>query len=182
VTRKVLFVDDEPNVLSGIRRQLGRQYEMDTADGGQAGLEAIAGRGPYAVVVSDMRMPGMDGAQFLALVRERSPDTVRMMLTGNSDLQTAIEAVNRGNIFRFLNKPCPPEDIARALDAGLEQFRLVCAEKELLEKTLAGSIRVLVDMLSLVNPGAFGRASRVRRYMRHMADGLGLPDPWMYEL
>ena len=74
--------------------------------------------GPFAVVVADMRMPGMDGVEFLQHVKEMSPDTVRIMLTGNADMQTAIDAVNKGNIFRFLTKPCPYETMTVAVNAG----------------------------------------------------------------
>ena len=160
MTEKILCVDDEPNVLQACRRQLRKRFHIETADGGEQALQAIAGQDPYAVIVSDMRMPGMDGIQFLARAKELTPNSVRIMLTGNSDQQTAIEAVNEGNIFRFLTKPCPAESLAKAIAAGVEQYRLVTAEKELLEKTLRGSIKVLTEVLSLVNPTAFGRAAR----------------------
>src|SRR4030042_1805929 len=93
---------------------------------------------PYAVIVSDLKMPGMNGIKFLSKVREMAPDSVRVMLTGFAELQTAIDAVNEGNIFRFLTKPCPPDILSRALDMGIEQYRLITAERELLEQTLKG--------------------------------------------
>ena len=93
-----------------------------------------------------------------------------------------MEAVNEGRIFRFLNKPCPPDVLARALEAGLEQYRLVTAEKELLEKTLSGSMTVLTEMLSLVNPAAFGRATRIRRLVRHMVPRLEVAEGWQFEV
>ena len=99
---KILFVDDEPQVLDGLKRMLYKDFEVDTALGGEQALTAIRVVGPYSVVISDMRMPGMSGAQFLTKVRQTSPDTVRMLLTGYSDLIAAMEAVNEGNIFRFL--------------------------------------------------------------------------------
>jgi len=182
MTERMLFVDDDANILAGFQRQLRERFLVDVAPGGAEGLAVLAERGPYAVVVADMRMPGMDGVHFLARVREAAPETVRMMLTGNSDQHTAIEAVNEGHIFRFLNKPCPAETLARALDAGLQQYRLVTAEKELLEKTLSGSVKVLTETLSLASPAAFGRASRLQRYVRHMASRLGLADRWQFEL
>ncbi len=181
MNEKVLFVDDEPNVLQAYKRALRKQFAMDMAPGGPEALEMIAANGPYAVIVSDMRMPVMDGVEFLATVKERTPESVRMMLTGNSDQQTATDAVNKGDIFRFLNKPCPPENLARALDAGLEQYRLITAEKELLQKTLAGSIRVLAEVLSLVNPEAFGRTARLQKIMRKLVKQMGLPKVWWME-
>jgi DNA-binding NtrC family response regulator len=182
MTEKILFVDDDPNALSAHRRDLHRTFDIETAESGEAGLEILASHGPFALVIADMRMPGMDGVQFLARVREAFPDTVRMMLTGQADMQSAIDAVNRGFIFRFLLKPCPPETLTAALNAGLEQFRLIMAERELLEKTLVGSVKMLADMLSIANPAAFSRAARVRRLVTHVARELKLADPWQLEL
>ena len=142
----------------------------------------IEKNGPYAVIVSDMRMPVMDGVQFLAKTRERSGDSTRIMLTGNADQQTAIEAVNEGSIFRFLTKPCSSESLARTLNAAIVQYRLVRSEKELLEHTLRGSIQVLTDVLSLVNPTAFGRASRVSRLARQIAKTLNVENAWQVEI
>jgi response regulator RpfG family c-di-GMP phosphodiesterase len=179
---KILCVDDELNILEGYQRALRKEFHIDIAVGGEPGLEAIANRGPYAVIVSDMRMPGMDGIQFLSLVKTLAPNSVRMMLTGNADQQTAIDAVNEGSIFRFLTKPCSPEMLAKALSAGIMQHRLIMAEKELLEKTLSSSIHVLTDILSLVNPTAFGRATRVRRIVRDLVEYLGVDNSWQIDI
>ncbi|NLN59782.1 MAG: response regulator [Deltaproteobacteria bacterium] len=179
---KILFVDDEQNVLDALDRQLRRKYNLRTAISGEAGLEMIAREGPFAVVVSDMRMPLMDGIMFLKEVRRLAPQTVRLMLTGNAERQTAIDAINQGAIFRFLTKPSPVEEIVPALNAALEQYRLITAEKELLEKTLKGSIKILVDILSLANPVAFSQAMRIRKYVASIARRLSLPSPWQYEV
>jgi response regulator RpfG family c-di-GMP phosphodiesterase len=179
---KILMVDDESNVLTAYEHLMHKEFKIDTAVGGAAALRALETNGPYAVVVSDMRMPEMDGVQLLAKIKDLSPDTVRIMLTGYADLQSAIGAVNEGNIFRFLTKPCDKEMLAKTLNAGLMQFRLVNAEKELLEKTLQGSIQVLTEVLGMVNPVAFGRALRVRRYMHHLTTRLALPNPWRFEV
>lgn len=179
--QKILFVDDDPNILASFKRTLRKRYDMDVAVGPEEGLKAVEGYRHYALVISDLRMPVMDGIQFLSRVRELSPDTVRMILTGNADLQAAIDAVNRGNIFRFLTKPCEPETLQSAIDSGLHQYRLVRAEKELLEKTLRGAIRILAEVLSLVNPEAYGRASRIARYVSDVGARLGYPKPWQLE-
>ncbi|OPX37020.1 MAG: histidine kinase [Deltaproteobacteria bacterium] len=178
---KVLFVDDEINILAGFKRQLRKEFSMETALGPEEGLRTLKERGPFAVVVSDLRMPVMDGIEFLANVRKLYPDTVRMVLSGNADLTTAIKAVNEGNIFRFLTKPCHPDILSKILTTGIEQYRLINAEKELLEKTLKGSIKVMSELLSLANPEAFGRASRIKRYVTEVASFLGVKDPWRLE-
>lgn len=179
---KILFVDDEPSILEGYNRLLGREFDIDTAVGGFDGLATIAASGPYAVVISDMRMPGMNGAEFLTKVREADPMTVRLALTGNVDIDTAMSAVNEGNIFRFLTKPCTKESLTRAIEAGLSQYRLLNAEKELLEQTLRGSVQVLCEVLSFTNPAAFGRAMRLRRFVQHVGEALNLPSVWQFEI
>ncbi|MDY3552964.1 response regulator [Gemmata sp. JC717] len=182
MSEKILFVDDEPNVLAGFTRQLRKAYSVETAGGGAEGLDVLAARGPFAVVVSDMRMPNMDGAQFLARVRERHPDTVRVLLTGYADLHSAIEAVNRGGIFRFLTKPCPTDALTGALDSATAQYRLVTAERELLERTLRGSVQVLGEVLALANPLAFGRAVRVQGLVRRLAGEMPEAGSWQVDV
>ncbi len=182
MAEKILFVDDDPNILSAYQRQLRKQFTVDTALGGDFGLKAIANQGPYSVIVADMGMPGMNGVQFLSKVKEIAPDSVRMMLTGNADQQTAMDAINEGNIFRFLTKPCQPDIITKILTAGIEQYRLVTAEKELLEKTLYGSVKVLTGVLALVNPTAFGRTSRIHNLVQTISAELKIEKPWQIEL
>lgn len=179
---KVLFVDDEPAVLQGYVRLLRNEFKIDTTVTGKGALIALETTGPYAAVVSDMRMPEMTGVEVLRKVKELSPDTVRIMLSGHADLDAAIAAVNEGSIFRFLTKPCDKETLGKTLSAAMLQYRLVRAERDLLEHTLKGSIQVLSEVLSLVNPAAFGRAMRLKRYMSHIVYSVGLTRPWRYEV
>jgi len=180
--KKILLVVDDQLVLHGLNHQLRKKYDAYPADSGENGLKLITTDGPFAVVVSDMRMPVMDGVNFLTQVRRIAPQSVRVMLTGYADQQTAIGAINRGAIFRFLTKPCSREDLTNALDAALDQYRLITAEKELLDKTLKGSIKILVDILSLSVPLAFSQAMRMRKYAAQIVNRLELPDPWQYEV
>ncbi len=179
---KVLFVDDEPAILDTYQRLLGREISVDTAVGGFAGLDAIAKSGPYGMVISDMRMPDLDGPHFLARVRELDPSMTRVAITGYVDIDTAVYAVNEGHIFRFLTKPCSKADLLKAIRAGLEQHRLLLAEKELLEGTLRGCVLVMSEMLSFSNPAAFGRAMRLRRLMQHANSKLQLKSWWQLEI
>jgi len=182
MSEKVLLVDDDSNVLDGYRRSLCHDFSLETAVGGKEALAMVSEHGPYAVVVSDMRMPGMDGVQLLSNIKQVSPDTIRVMLTGTTDRDTAINAINEGRIFRFLNKPCSKETMATTITAAIVQYRLVTAEKQLLEQTLSGSLQVLTEVLSLVNPAAFSRAERARRYMHHVVSVMKLGNPWQYEV
>lgn len=155
---------------------------METAQGGQEALEKLARHRPFAVVVSDLRMPGMDGIEFLTEVRRRAPDTVRVMLTGYADVDAAVAAVNEGSIFRFLTKPVEPEPLRQALDASVAQHRLITAEHAFMEETLGGSLKLLTDVLALLSPAAFSRTRRIRRFVRHVAQRLELPKAWQLKL
>lgn len=179
--QRILLVDDEQAVLEALCRQHRKRYALVPACGVEAGLKAITEQGPFAVVVTDYQMPGRNGIQFLASVMDLAPDMVRIMFTGQADLRVAIEAVNQGHIFRFLTKPCEPEVFQAGLDVALEQYHLRHAERLLLEHTARGSIEVLAEVLALANPMAFGRAIRVRNYVRHVVASLKLPDAWQYE-
>lgn len=179
---KVLFVDDDPRILHGIRRQIDQQFDFDLACGPEEALRLVAQSMPYAVVVSDMRMPGMNGIELLSRLRKASPDTVRVMLTGFADLSTTIKAVNEGNVFRFLAKPCSQETLAAAVKDGIRQYELVIGERELVEGTLKGSVQVLSEVLGLINPVAFGRAARVQRIVLHLARALHVENAWELEI
>ncbi len=181
-SEKILFVDDDPILLAGIARQFHGKFQIVTAEGGIAGLNKVEQEGPYAVVVADMRMPDMNGIQLLSKIQAIAPNTVRIMLTGNADLGTAMHAVNEGNIFRFLEKPCHKDTLEWALQSALELHRHKTAEKELLEKTLYGSVQVLVDILALTNPMAFSRASRLKNYCSQIAGLLKVEKVWRLEL
>jgi len=178
---KILFVDDEPAVLEGCKRILRGDFQLSTAVSGEDAIAVIGKNGPYEVVVSDMQMPGMNGIQLLSRVREIAPQTIRVVLTGHADIETAMNAVNEGAVFRFLTKPCPADVLRKTLTACLLQYHLVTAEKELLENTLMGAIKVLTDVLSLASPAAFGRSLRINRYVQHMVRELQLEMPWRYE-
>ena len=179
MTDRVLFVDDEPRILDGFRRSLHGRYEFDTATSGPDGLALIEkATTPYAVVVSDMMMPGMNGAQFLTRAHEASPDTVQMILSGEAELSSTIAVVNDGNLFRFLTKPCEAEAMMRALDAALAQHRLVHSERELLDHTLNGAVEVLTELMAATNPAEFSRTERVKAIVGTLLLTLTVADPW----
>ncbi len=178
----VLCVDDEPLILEGLSRTLGRKYDVLTATSGRAALEILKKNRLVAVVISDMRMAGMDGAALLAKVRESNPFTVRLLLTGQSSLDAAINAINQGQIFRFLLKPIPPNLLLTSLEAAMAQHRLLLSERVLLEQTLRGSIKLLTELLSLSNPLAFGRAERIKQKAVELVKHLQLESIWQIEV
>lgn len=187
--RRILCVDDERNVLSGLRRELGWDFEVLTAPGGAEALELLEDEqedGGIPLVISDMRMPGMDGAEFLEQVRRRYPDTVRILLTGQADIESSVRAVNHGRIWRFLTKPCPSETLREIVREGLRQHDLQRAEKVLLEQTLKGAVRALTATLAMVKPDAFGVGERIRERARMITDSLAkdteIEDRWAIDI
>lgn len=183
MTEAILLVDDEILILESLQRELGMNFShIDIAQSGADGLRKLAGKTPYAVVMSDFRMPHMNGIEFLEQVRKISPNSVRMMLTGNAELQVAIQAVNEGQIFRFLTKPCSHDLLVSSLETGLKQYQLVMAEKVLLEKTLVGSINMMIEMLAIVNSKAYGKAIRIRKLVSFINQHLQSENAWQYEL
>lgn len=182
VNKTVLVVEDDTAVLEVLRRQLASEFDVVTASGGEAGLELVENGGPFAVVLSDMRMPRMDGTLFLKKVHDVSPDSVRMILSGQTDLDAAIAAVNYAGIYRFLTKPCKRDDLIAAVAAGVEQYGLVIARRELLEQTLYGTVQVLTEILGLTNPVAQQRASRIARYAEKLSTALDMPMPWQLKI
>ncbi len=171
---KILCVDDEEQVLNGLEMLLGRRYNVLTATGGELALKMLVEHADVEAIISDMRMPGMDGAAFLREAR----DATRILLTGQAELASAIAAINEGQIFRFLTKPCPPSDLQIAIEAAVKQYRLVVSERVLLEGTLQGSIRAMIEVLSMTNPLAFGRGTRVQSEAMKLAEKLDMGTPW----
>jgi response regulator RpfG family c-di-GMP phosphodiesterase len=182
MTEKILFVDDEPHVLQSIQRQLRKRFTLEVAEGGADALRILKENGPFAVIVSDMRMPEMNGVELLSKVKDLYPNTVRMMLTGNADQETAMDAVNTGHIFRFLTKPCPPATFITSLALAQRQYRLINAEKELLQQTLRGSVSVLSELLGIANPIAFSSAGRIKYYVVQLVETFDWHNSWQYEV
>ncbi len=179
---RVLLVDDETNVLAGLKRQLRKDFSISVALSGQEALGIIKAEATFEVIVVDMRMPEMNGIELLEQVMRITPDTTRIMLTGNAEQQTAIDAVNEGHVFRFFTKPISMNDLSSGIHAGVAQYRLVTAERELLEKTLAGSVKVLVDVLSMSNPSAFQKAQRIRNWGRKILKHMEIRDTWEVDM
>ena len=179
---RILFVDDEKFVLETFRRNLHRHFKIETAEGSMEALKKLASDGPYAVIISDLKMPKMSGVELLSAVKAHYPDMIRIMLTGQGDLDAAMAAVNQGAIFRFLTKPCSPEALLNAVNDGLRQYRLVMAERQLLHGTLRGCIQVLSELLAMASPTAFGRGEQGKALVSDMVQILGLEGAWKYEL
>ena len=185
--KQILFVDDEPLLLDSVLRNLKSRFNLETAGSGPEGLKKIKELGPFAVVVSDFSMPKMDGVSFLEQAAVLSPATVRIMLTGAADLQTAMRAINEGNIFHFLTKPCPVDLLEKALQDALRQHQLVQTEREYyaLKKwndSLEGLLKALVRLTEAKDPYTAGHQIRVAQLAAAIAGELGLPQETVEEI
>jgi len=181
--RAVLCVDDDPAMLQVLVRTLSPHFDVMTEDRGMAALQRLErGEREFVAIVSDMQMPLMDGAAFLSYAAKLTPKSTRVLLTGLAELEVAIAAVNTGQIFRFLRKPCAPHDLLAAVEAAAEQYRLVTVEQRLLEQTLTGGVRLLCEVFALLAPRVCGQNDRLQAYVLHLAKKLGRKDSWRFEL
>jgi response regulator RpfG family c-di-GMP phosphodiesterase len=178
---RVLFVDDEQRLLESLAVLLRRDYDVQLAASGAEALRRLLDIKDVAVVVSDFRMPNMDGATFLHEVMLRAPTATRILLTGEAGIEGAKDAVNKGQIFRFLTKPCPTDQLKDALEAGIELHRLANAERLVMQETLLECIAALMEVLAVTNPIAFGRAQRIKRLVAEMAASLECGQFWQLE-
>ncbi|HNX22561.1 MAG TPA: response regulator [Spirochaetota bacterium] len=179
---KILFVDDEKNILEAYKRNLSDEFEIAVADSGAEALEIISNDKSFRVIVSDFKMPKMNGVELLGKVRQVAPDTVQIMLTGQAEMDAIINLINKGKIFRFLTKPCSPEDLVSNIKDAVRQYELVSAERELLGKTLGGSIKVLTDLLALAKPLTFNKTQKIRTLAKLIYNDLDMSSKWQIEI
>ena len=178
MNKKILCVDDEESILRGFQLNLRNKFEIHLASDGQEGLELFEREGGFAVVLSDMRMPRMNGAEMLAAIKKIDPEVVTVLLTGYTDFESAMAAVNEGNVFRMLSKPCPPETLNKVLNDAVEQHDLICSKRILLDQTLRGAVDALAQSLATSQPLFFGRAQRLCRISNALAEQVNMPDSW----
>lgn len=181
---RVLCLDDEAFVVEGLRRNLRVHYDVTITTDPAEALDLLDGDpdNPFAVFISDMRMPVMNGAEVLARAQEIAPNTTRVLLTGHADTDNAMAAINQGRVFRFVVKPCPAPELRQIVEAAADQHGLVHAERELLQATLKGCVDALMDTLGMAQPALFSRAGRLRRLTQRLCAVLGLPDAWQVEM
>lgn len=176
---KILMVDDEQHLLESYRRVLRDLFDFHTALGSDQALAALKSDGPFAVIVSDIKMPAMSGIDLLAQVKKLYPETIRIVLTGYADLQTAIDSVNRGDIFRFLTKPCDIDSLTQAIVAGIEQFELTRAANELaivqrLKAGLEQTLKAFTRLVEFRDPYTAGHMDRTATISARIAERMGM--------
>jgi response regulator RpfG family c-di-GMP phosphodiesterase len=178
----VLIVDDEPDILEAVALQIQRECTVVTAESGAEALRILGESGPIAAVVSDQRMPGMDGIELLRRVQLEYPDTTRVLQTAQSDLNAAISAINDGGVYRYLSKPIPTEELRAVVRDAVVRNTEAISERQLLDKTLKASIQALFDVLQLASPVAFARGARIRTLVGELCRQLQLQSHWEIEV
>lgn len=182
MNKRILLVDDEYDIISAYKRNLRKHFTVLTALSAREGLQILSESEEIAVVISDYRMPEMNGIEFLETVAKKYPESMRIMITGHADLQLAIDAVNKGNIFRFLTKPIPTEDIIEIINDSLEIFRLKKSEKELLNNTFKGIINIFIELMQQVHPELFNHIKRIRDLGRKIAEDINIQINWEFDI
>lgn len=178
----ILVVDADVKVLTAFQQLLGSKFQIVTA---RSAVEAVAWieRNPsVAVVISSLNLPDIDGVEFLKSVTDFAPVAARIMLTADRSLEVARRAVNEANVLMHLLKPCPADEIENAIRSGLAYHNRVVKEKSLLEKTLSGSVKLLIDMLALFHTDAFRKTTVMRQQALKVAKALGLKKVWELEM
>lgn len=184
---RVLFVDDEVKALTSYRRMLENEFDIVLERSPEQALERIKAGERFQVVVSDLRMPKIEGLELLNSIKEIAPDMVRILLTGYASFESAVDAVNQGNVFRFLSKPCSREDLAKALRDGVEQFSLIKAQRELhalvrLQKLMSGVVIGLSTLVEKRDPYTAGHQRRVAQLACAIAGQMGFGEERMEAL
>ncbi|MEE2960975.1 MAG: response regulator [Myxococcota bacterium] len=179
---KVLCVDDESMILEGLELNLRQTAKVTTADGGHAAIEILKRNDDFDIIISDMRMPEMDGATFLKKARQLAPQAVRILLTGHADLDAAMRAVNEGKIFRYLNKPCPKNDLVEIIKLAMEEKHKGDIQRDIMENTLKASVRVLSEAMGLASPLAFSTSNRAEKMVKRLCRHFAIPETWEFEI
>ena len=175
----ILLVDDEENNLQFLKRTLRSKYYILTAQNGHEALDIIEQHSKeISLVVSDQRMPEMQGTEFMKILSEKYPDIVKILLTGFSDTDTIVDAINDCHLYQYILKPVDPETLTVAVDSGIEKFDLTNNKmsalsdlKELFYKT----IKSISSALDAKDPYTHGHSQRVTLYSLILAKELGLP-------
>ena len=183
---KILFTDDDEALLSSMRRQFGQKFSVETAEGGLKAIElvkaSIESNSRFSVIVCDMRMPGLDGIQTLNEIEKIDKNPIAIMLTGNADQQTAIDAINNGNVYSFYTKPCSAKNLEAAIHKAQNAYNIQHVERDLLERTLAGSVKILTDLVSFHDNSISQHTAKIRYFLKILIDEKILKPRWQLEI
>ncbi len=178
---KLLVVDDEESDQLILRRLLGGRFQLATANSAKTALRVLRSQGPFAVVITDLYMPGTQGVDFLRMVREGWPDTVRVLISGSEDFNVAARAINDGAVYRVLSKSWQIERLIGAIDEAVCHYRQELATRLAIERMLSAATNSMIDMLAMARPEKFAELLRVHRWVCEMLEGIGMAGNWEIE-
>lgn len=179
---RVLCVDDDERLLAGLQLRLRHRFDVSVANSAATALGKIDRRNPFAVVLSDLKMPQSSGLMLLGVMRRVTPLTVRIILTGYADAATLLTVINEAETFRILVKPVDGELLLRAVEDAVEHHKSLISERDIVVQTLAGVSNIVSETLALANPVVAARASRVRRLAGEICERISPRDRWLVEL
>ena len=179
---KILIVESNSFTLAETQRVLSSNYTVQTAMNVPDGLRLLQQLGPFQIVISELQLGDASGVSFLRDVMNASPASIRIALTAATTVAPLISAVNDAAVFQILTKPCPPEKLRQAVEGALRRHGEAVLERELVDRTLAGAITVLSEVLSAVDPMSFGRSMALRQNVRNLAKELELRSSWELEV
>ncbi|MCU0696158.1 MAG: response regulator [Myxococcaceae bacterium] len=182
MSHAVLCVDDEPHILAGLERNLRKVCPLETAVGGRAALDVLRRRRDFAVIISDMRMPEMDGASFLDQARLLVPDAIRIVLTGEADLGAVVAAINRGHLHHYLRKPVERSDLEALMERCFVEYDARLESRAAVLSSLGAATRVVTAALEARHPLAAAHADRVAVLATRLAEAFGLASLGVIEI
>ena len=130
IRRKILIVDDEPSVLNSLKRTLRKEHDVILSQDGFSAIQVL-NKQEIAVIIADQRMPKMNGVTLLEKAMEIQPDTARILVTGYSDIQAVIDAINEGNVYYYIHKPWEPEDVRLIIRQAIDRYNLIQTNRSL---------------------------------------------------
>jgi len=179
---RVLCVDDDERLLAGLELRLRRSFDVVTATSAADALAKLERSTPFAAVISDMRMPHADGARLLSAIRRVSPETTRILLTGQADVASAIAAVNDGEIFRFLLKPIEAPQLVAVLDEAVARHRAMLAQRGFVEQVLRATADIMSASMGTLAPALAVQSARARSMVAEIAATVAARQGWIAEV
>ena len=179
---KILLVDSNPFTLAETQRALSTDYAIQSAMNVADGLRLLQQSGPFQIVLSELQLGEASGVKFLTDVKNTSPATIRIVLAAPTTVAVVVDAVNEAAVFQVLTKPCPAPKLRQAIENALRRHSEAILERELVDRTLAGAITVLSEVLSAVDPLSFGRSMAMRQNLRSLAKEIEMRSTWELEV
>lgn len=178
----IVLADPDTGIQSAFTRLFSTSYDPVCFSESEQALKFLKEHPGAAVIISCYNLPGRGGTAFLRAAEGIAPLAARIMLTHETSTEAILKAVNEGHAFMYLEKPCQTPDLVSAIETGLSHHRHMAKERLLLERTLSGSVRMLIEMLSLFHPDAFRRTGTVRKQAVELAHALGMKKTWELEM